>query len=193
MGRPLNKRYFGEPSDLNNEIKVHFHDGSAILEGWIVKQLGAKRFRCTDGTLISGVLVTTDCKLTDSPTSTPISNKGEMTISVKDDAGLVHVVSKISARKVTTFSGVVLPWNFSSSTTDKAAEIESAGGPATPVPVAITYAIEGVEYEIDVPGTTDFTLYGAADSIAGTVFIMENGPGEGDGTVISPSADAFTH
>jgi hypothetical protein len=39
----------------------------------------------------------------------------------------------------------------------------------------------GTEYTIVTPGTTDFTLIGAADSIAGTVFTA-TGVGTGDGT-----------
>jgi len=41
--------------------------------------------------------------------------------------------------------------------------------------------IVGTEYTILVPGTTDFTLIGAANSLAGTVFTA-TGPGVGDGT-----------
>ena len=45
MGRPINKRFFGTPTAGGNEIKVDFHDGSAVTEGYIVKQLGSKKFR----------------------------------------------------------------------------------------------------------------------------------------------------
>ena len=48
MGRPLNKRFFGKegvgPTASGNEIKVNFHNGSAVKEGYIVKQKGSKRF-----------------------------------------------------------------------------------------------------------------------------------------------------
>jgi len=44
--------------------------------------------------------------------------------------------------------------------------------------------IVGVEYTILVPGTTDFTLIGAADSVAGTVFTA-TGVGTGTGTATS--------
>ena len=45
MGRPLNKRFFGEPTAGGNEIKVDFHNGTAVVEGSIIKQLGSKKFR----------------------------------------------------------------------------------------------------------------------------------------------------
>ena len=49
MGRPINKRYFGVegvgPTAGGTEIKVNFHNGTAVKEGYIVKQLGSKKFR----------------------------------------------------------------------------------------------------------------------------------------------------
>ena len=49
MGRPLNKRLFGVagtgPTASGTEIKVNFHNGTAVKEGYIVKQLGSKKFR----------------------------------------------------------------------------------------------------------------------------------------------------
>ena len=60
MGRPLNKRFFGEPTADGNEIKVRFRaTGEVEANGWIVKQLGSKKFRCYDGTN------TMDCTLVD--------------------------------------------------------------------------------------------------------------------------------
>ena len=52
MGRPLNKRFFGVegtgPTASGNEIKVNFHNGSAVKEGYIVKQKGSKKFVCEE-------------------------------------------------------------------------------------------------------------------------------------------------
>ena len=45
MGRPINKRFFGVPTAAGNEIKVNFHDGSSVVEGYIDKQLGSKKFK----------------------------------------------------------------------------------------------------------------------------------------------------
>ena len=44
--------------------------------------------------------------------------------------------------------------------------------------------VVGRTYKISVPGTTDFTLIGASDSVAGTVFTA-TGAGTGDGTAFS--------
>jgi hypothetical protein len=119
MGRPLNKRYFGTPTAGGNEIKVQFHNGTASANGWIVKQLGSKKFRCTDGTN------TEDCVLVDKASAAIAA--GEMTITVKDDGGTARQVTKIAGRKVTLDTGASIAWNMSDSTTDGAVEMEEAG------------------------------------------------------------------
>lgn len=119
MGRPINKRNLGEPTLNGNEIKVQFHNGTASVNGWIVKQLGSKRFRCTDGTL------TANCILTDAvPTALLV---GQMSITVKDDAGVVTPIIKLSGKKVTTNTGESIAWDFSNSIVDTKVEMEEAG------------------------------------------------------------------
>ena len=44
MGRPLNKKFFGPATAGGNEIKVNFYNGAAVVEGYIVKQIGSKSF-----------------------------------------------------------------------------------------------------------------------------------------------------
>ena len=167
MGRPLNKRYFGTPTDGGNEIKVQFYNGTASVNGWIIKQLGSKKFRCTDGT------ATKDCILVDKASgaldgSHPlVPSVGEMTITVKDDAGVARQVTKIAGRKVTLDTGVRIAWNFSESTTDDAVEMEEAGSETI---INAEDGVNGVTYEIVTAGDTDFTTIGAADSLVGTVF-----------------------
>ena len=119
MGRPLNKRFFGTPTADGNEIRVQFNNGANSVNGWIVKQLGSKKFRCTDGTAIK------DCFLVDKLAADLLA--GEMSMVVKDDAGTVKQVVKITARKVTVDTGESLPWNFSDATDDDAVEMEEAG------------------------------------------------------------------
>jgi len=120
MGRPLNKRYFGEPTAGGNEIKVRFRaTGQAEVNGWIVKQLGSKKFRCYDGTN------TMDCTIVDKSQGTLAV--GEMTITVKDDGGTARQVTKIAGRKVTLDTGTSIAWNFSDAVDDNAVEMEEAG------------------------------------------------------------------
>ena len=100
MGRPLNKRLFGVagtgPTASGTEIKVLFHNGSAVKEGYIVKQLGSKKFRVeeieTAGTF--------DCTLATGKLPAALSS-GEMSISVQGADSETYGVSKITGRKVT--------------------------------------------------------------------------------------------
>ena len=120
MGRPINKRFFGEPTADGNEIKVRFRaTGETEANGWITKQLGSKKFRCYDGTN------TMDCVLVDKAQGTLAA--GEMTITVKDDGGTARQVTKIAGRKVTLDTGASIAWNFSDATDDNAVEMEEAG------------------------------------------------------------------
>ena len=119
MGRPINKRFFGPPTAGGDEIKVQFYNGTGSVNGWIVKQLGSKKFRCTDGT------ATEDCVLVDKASAAIAA--GEMSIVVKDDGGTARQVTKIAGRKVTLDTGASIAWNMSDSTTDGAVEIEEAG------------------------------------------------------------------
>ena len=99
MGRPINKRYFGVagvgPTAGSTEIKVNFHNGSAVKEGYIVKQLGSKKFRVeeieTPGTF--------DCTLATGKLPAALS-AGEMSISVQGADSETYGVAKITGRKV---------------------------------------------------------------------------------------------
>lgn len=51
------------------------------------------------------------------------------------------------------------------------------------IPVDAETMKNGKDYEIVTTGTTDYTLYGAADSNPGTIFTMSNAPAVGTGTV----------
>jgi len=110
MGRPLNKRFFGTPTADGNEIKVQFHNGNGSVNGWIVKQLGSKKFRCTDGTYTKDCFLV-DKQAADGNTPAPVT-AGEMTITVKDDAGASKQVTKIAGKKVTLDTGESIAWGM---------------------------------------------------------------------------------
>ena len=136
MGRPLNKKFFGAPTAGGSEIKVQFHNGTKSVNGYIVKQLGSKKFRCTDG------VATTDCLLVDKAAGAIAA--GEMSIVVKDDAGAVKQVTKISAKKVTLDTGTTIAWNFSDATDDASVEMEEAGD-ASEVAATVINAITAAD------------------------------------------------
>ena len=118
MGRPLNKKYFGAPTAGGNEIKVQFHNGTASVNGYIVKQLGSKKFRCTDG------VTEKDCFLTN-VAGTDLT-AGQMSIVVKDAANAIKQVTKISGRKVTVEGTTSIAWAYAAATAT-VVEMEEAG------------------------------------------------------------------
>ena len=120
MGRPINKRYFGPPA-AGNEIKVRFRaSGQAEANGLIVKQVGSKRFKCTDGAN------TEVCTLADKDQGTLAV--GDMTISIKDseDSDAIKQVTKISGRKITVTGGTSMAWDFTEGVA-ATVEMEEAG------------------------------------------------------------------
>ena len=116
--KPISKKYWGaNPSD---NIKVQFNNGTASVRGYIVKQKASRRFICKDehGTIAI-------CKLVDKPSAQ--LGVGEMTITVKFDDGTVKQITKIAQHLVYFTEGPAMPWNFSTSTTDGAWQVEEAG------------------------------------------------------------------
>ena len=101
MGRPLNKRLFADaatgPTAGGNEIKVDFHNGTAVKEGFIVRQKGSKRFLCSE----AGTADTTHlCTLVTGKLPAALA-AGEMIISVQGNDSETYGVSKISGRVAT--------------------------------------------------------------------------------------------
>ncbi len=120
MGRPINKKYFGPPTAAGTELKCRYRaTGESEANGWIVKQVAARRFKCTDG---SNPMV---CTLVDKAQGALAV--GDMTIAVKEDGTTVKQITKISAHRVTLDSGTTIPWSWSASTSDGYVEMEEAG------------------------------------------------------------------
>ena len=138
MGRPLNKKLFttaaGGATAGANEIKVNFHNGSAVKEGTIVKQKGSKRFLVEE----IGTAGTFTCTLTTGKLPAALA-AGEMSISVVSNSSPAETygVSKISGRKVTlvtpsatganALDGLSIAWHLNSVATATAVQMEEAG------------------------------------------------------------------
>jgi ribosomal protein L27 len=136
MGRPLNKRLFADattgPTASGNEIKVDFHNGSAVKEGFIVRQKGSKRFLCSE----TGAADTTHlCTLVTGKLKGALA-AGEMIISVKGSDNETYGLSKISGRVATLVAPTATgsnaldntrqAWGFAAPSTG-IAQIEEAG------------------------------------------------------------------
>lgn len=122
MGRPLNKRFFG--TTASNNLRVQFNNGTASVAGAIVKQTGSKRFVCRDATGTTRI-----CRL--ASVADGSLAVGQMSITIKNDAGTNLFVRKITAHKVTASDGLSYKWNFSASTSDGEVQIEEAGTDST--------------------------------------------------------------
>jgi hypothetical protein len=152
MGRPLNKRFFR--ADANNNIKVQFFNGASSVPGYIVKQLGSKKFLCSDAdgnTAICFIVDKASADLAD----------GEMTITVKLDNGTTEQITKISAHLVTA-NNRQEPWTFTVSNSDGLAQIEEAG---TNTAMSGATNLEGDDFVGDrdypLPGSGTYTLSSA--------------------------------
>ena len=136
MGRPLNKRLFtgavAGATAGKSEIKVNFHNGTAVVEGIIIKQKGSKKFVCAE----TGTADTTHtCTLTTGKLSSALA-AGEMSISVDGSDSETYGVSKITARKITAaqpsatgsnaLNGLSLKWDFAAASSGKV-QLEEAG------------------------------------------------------------------
>jgi hypothetical protein len=114
MGKPLNKRNFGEGA--GNQIRVRGKIGTNAEDyGFIVRQKGTKRFIVNiDGNV--GL-----CKLVDKENDTLAAN--EMTIAAQTDTGAIIRATKITAKKFVS-SGTIYIWNFDPSISDGRVQIE---------------------------------------------------------------------
>ena len=122
MGRPLSKQQLFNANNKNN-IKVQFHNGTTSVPGYIVEQTGSKRFKCKDANGNTAV-----CYLKDKAAEDLAA--GEMSITFIYDDGTVQQATKIARHKATFYydgKRQSMPWNFSTSTTDGAWQIEEAG------------------------------------------------------------------
>ena len=136
MGRPINKRLFGAsgvgPIAGSTEIKVNFHNGTAVKEGYIVKQLGSKKFRVEE----IGTAGLFDCTLKTGILPAALSAT-EMSITVLGADSETYGVAKITGRKITlaqpsatgsnALDGESVQWKLTGSAASGIVRMEEAG------------------------------------------------------------------
>jgi hypothetical protein len=174
MGRPLNKRLFG--ATASNNIKVQFNNGTASVRGYIVKQLGARRFLCKDE---SGN--TARCRMVDKASAD--LQVGEMSITFKFDDTTVQQATKISAHRIgisVSGSNKNSQWNFSTSTADGYWQIEEAG---TNAAMASAVDLEGDDINGDYPVPASGTYKTAATALSGITYANVGTPYDPAGNV----------
>ncbi len=137
MGRPLNKRYFTDATTGAtagaNEIKVNFHNGTAVKEGTIIRQKGSKRFVVAE----TGAADTEfTCTLKTGVLPAALS-AGEMAITALGSDSETYGVAKIAGHKVTlaqpsatgsnALDGLAQTWQMGSAASSGIVRIEEAG------------------------------------------------------------------
>lgn len=105
MGRPINKRNFGNPSNPGNQIVVMADLGFGPTSAWIKKQKGTKRFVVTDGT---------NEKICDLVQT--ITNPGQATIDVIKISGPNEKARTVLSKRVKTWEGSNYAWKFNTPT-----------------------------------------------------------------------------
>lgn len=109
MGRPLNKKYFGEPAVKDgNQLEVSADLGSGTQNNlWIVRQKGTRLYDITDGSTVLR------CRLVES-----ISGPGEATITVTPQSGPTETTYTLQAHRVKTWQGNDVTWHFDAATAE---------------------------------------------------------------------------
>lgn len=161
MARSLNKKFFGPTANAGSQIiaKVKF-DGGAAVDGYIVKQVSARRFLFAK---VSDPTVTIKAKLVDLATPTVL---GTASVAVAVFGGSTKYAMKITAKKVSTFDGNVYIW--STMLADAVGEADIVPGTdMTPV-TATAHAVlatTGVVVSLIDPPTNAGTLYAALETL----------------------------
>ena len=153
MGRPVNKRYFGEGS--GNQIKVKFKTGGTEYDGYVVKQLGSKKFKVSDGTrTINGFLVNKSAGgLAD----------GDIIINVLTDAGVFEQATKLYNRVAIIEGTRKQKWNFATSSSDGAVRIQDVEGTTLRF-ITVTQGLVDtlLDLSVDADDAVDFSVTAAA-------------------------------
>jgi hypothetical protein len=155
MGRPVNKRNFGKGT--GNQIKTKFKVGGTEYEGYIVSQRATRKFRVRS----MNDAVTAICTLVDK-TPGQLDN-GDMVVVVRLDNGTTGRATKLYNRTAVV-NGVKVPWNFSTSTTDGAAQVADAD--ATGLTPVITIGTDPENISVVAPATATFTVVATATPTA---------------------------
>lgn len=112
MGRPINKRYFGDPADGSN-ITVRAYVGGGVDEqAFIVNQKGSNKFTVSNNADNASAI----CRLVNKATAALAA--GEMVIEGFDTAGERKVIKKLFNRTAVDFDNNRYTWELEDDSTD---------------------------------------------------------------------------
>jgi hypothetical protein len=121
MGRPINKRYFGATGTGTTQadganIPIRFKTGGTVYEGYIVKQVGSRRFKCStdDGTTAVAICVTVDAGASFDP-----ANNGEcVLLGFQANSGTPRIIRRMTNRIAWDFLGRMHKWSLQDDSTE---------------------------------------------------------------------------
>lgn len=113
MANKLSKRYFGATgSAATPHLPIRFKSGGSVYEGFIVNQVSARRFKCSND---AGSVVEV-CKLVQGTNSDP-ANNGEATL-VGMLNGSPVTLRKINFRTTADFNSTRYKWTLVDDSTE---------------------------------------------------------------------------
>jgi hypothetical protein len=113
MGRPVNKRNFGATGvDATPKVPIRFHDGSSLIEGYILSQRGTNKFNCSN----DGDTITRVCRLT-SDGSAPNANFECQLIGIGDGGGAI-AIKKLFNRTAVDYNNNRYTWTAEDDSTE---------------------------------------------------------------------------
>ena len=114
MGRPLNKRFLGDPAtpdqrvigtETENNFRVECNTGNGAVDtGYIVAQKGTNKFKVTDGTTVK------DCRLVNKATAALAV--GEMVMFGSNGTGNRIPLKKVTGHKAVDFNNNQYTWEI---------------------------------------------------------------------------------
>ena len=152
MGRPVNSRNFG--TGAGNQIKTRFQLAGTEYDGYILKQLGSKRFKVTDGAGHTGI-----CTLVTSADNSLSDN--QMNVEVLLDNGTFARASKLYNR-VAIVNGAKIRWNFAANSTDGAARIDEEAATMIFITLASGLVNTTLDLSDDADDKVDFSVTATA-------------------------------
>jgi hypothetical protein len=112
MGRPVNKRYLGDPADGTSLTVRAYVDSGIDEQAYIVNQKGTNKFTVSN----NAGTVSTICRLAN--VAVAAIDEGEMVLEGMNIAGDRVVIKKMFNRTATDFSNNRYTWELQDDSTD---------------------------------------------------------------------------
>jgi hypothetical protein len=111
---PINKKNFGA-----GKIKVWFHNGTALVTGYIVKQLGVSKYVVTDGAVTKTLTLAPTAALADILTGVQAIDATHTVAMIADYCtttvtvgATAHYAKRILSKTVITVGGTTFSWTL---------------------------------------------------------------------------------